>query len=164
MACCFRLLADGRLAATFDPVLIPLTRLVTLERTLLASERMPLTLFIRAETPNISLVPANMLARLLSLALAMVRIAVNSSLVSRGPPMEVLLVARERVSRFYTSAVAPAAGQCLRTRNLSRLVILRPAFLRAEGPMELRAAHPPLAECIGPFAAKNAAQDDRALE
>src|SRR5580692_9998489 len=105
MAWFFRLLADGRVAATFDPVLIPLTRLVTFDCTLFASESTPLTLFIRAEAANTSLVPANMLARLLSLALATVRIAKNTSLVSRGPPMEVLRVAKKRVSQVYTSAV-----------------------------------------------------------
>src|SRR5579863_1092343 len=81
------LLIDGIVAATVDPVLIPLTRLVTFDRTLFASESTPLMLFSRADFANVSLVPSNMLARLLSLALAMVRIAVKSARVSPGPPM-----------------------------------------------------------------------------
>ena len=44
--------------------------------------------FSRADLAKVSLVPVNMMARLLSLALEMVRIAVKSALVSPGPPME----------------------------------------------------------------------------
>src|ERR1700722_7314993 len=95
---------EGMFAATLEPVLTPLTRLVTLERTLFASERTPLMLFSRADLAKVSLVPLNMLARLLSLALEMVRIAVKSALVSPAPPMESPPCARAEIApRFYTS-------------------------------------------------------------